>query len=92
MVAAAHWRGAVASVYCLPFVTASTTTGHFRLDRGDFLHNFISDCIDMGAFPILDTDLAAVLPVDYLSETIVALMTRNLDRGFQDYDFANTLH
>ncbi|KAF2176510.1 nonribosomal peptide synthetase 7 [Zopfia rhizophila CBS 207.26] len=89
MVAAARWRGARASVYRLPFVTASSTTGHFRLDRGDFLHNFISGCLELGAFPSVDTDLAAVLPVDYLSETIANLMTRDLDRGFRDYDFSN---
>src|SRR5262249_38344792 len=42
MVAAARWRGARASSYRLPFATASASTGHFRLDRGDFLHNFVS--------------------------------------------------
>ncbi|KAF1921340.1 nonribosomal peptide synthetase 7 [Ampelomyces quisqualis] len=89
MVAAARWRGAKASIYRLPFVTASSATGRFRLDRGDFLHNFISGCLDMGAFPILDADMAAVLPVDYVAETIVSLMTRDLSRGFKDYDFSN---
>lgn len=89
MVAAAHWRGARASVYRLPFVTASSTTGHFRLDRGDFLHNFISGCVEMGCFPSLDADLSAVLPIDYLCKTIVAAMTRDLGRIGQNYDFAN---
>ncbi len=49
MVAAARWRGAKASVYRIPFVTASTL-GHFRLDRGDFLHNMIVESIELGYF------------------------------------------
>ncbi|KAF2469221.1 nonribosomal peptide synthetase 7 [Lindgomyces ingoldianus] len=89
MVAAARWRGAKASVYRLPFVTASSATGHFRLDRGDFLHNLIAGSLEMDAFPSLDADLSAVLPIDYLCKTIVAVMTRDLHRVGQDYDFAN---
>ncbi|KAI0155272.1 polyketide synthase [Xylariaceae sp. FL1272] len=89
MIAAARWRGAKASVYRLPYVTASTTTGHFRRDRGDFLHNFITGCLELGAFPSLDADLSIVLPVDYLSGTIVAVMTKDLGRIGQDYDFVN---
>ncbi|KAH8658516.1 nonribosomal peptide synthetase 7 [Xylariales sp. PMI_506] len=97
MVAAARWRGARASVYRLPYVTAASNTGRFRLDRGDFLHNFLSGCLEMGAFPVLEdgngpaaVDMSAVLPVDYLSSTIVAIMTRDLDRVGRDYDFCNT--
>jgi thioester reductase-like protein len=89
MLAAARWRGARASVYRLPFVTASSETGHFRQDCGDFLHNFISGCRELGAFPELDADLSAVLPVDYLAKTIAAVMTRDLKRIGQDYDFVN---
>ncbi|KAI0121285.1 polyketide synthase [Xylariales sp. AK1849] len=90
LVAAARWRGARASVYRLPYVTASTTTGHFRLDRGDFLHNLIVGSLEMGAFPSLDVAMSAVLPIDYLSKTIVAVMTRDLQRVGRDYDFLNT--
>ncbi|KAI5918973.1 hypothetical protein F4810DRAFT_530343 [Camillea tinctor] len=90
LVAAARWRGARATVYRLPYVTASTSTGHFRLDRGDFLHNLIVGSLDIGAFPSLDADMSAVLPVDYLSQTIVAVMTRDLHRIGRDYDFLNT--
>nr|AQV04237.1 SwnK-like protein 1 [Slafractonia leguminicola] len=89
MVAAARWRGAKASVYRLPFVTASSTTGHFRLDRGDFLHSLISGCLEMGAFPLLDADMSAVLPIDYLCNTVVAAMTQDMDRIGHDYDFLN---
>lgn len=67
MVAAARWRGAKASIYRLPFVGASASSGHFRLDRGDFLHNLISGCIAMGSFPLLGSDIGGVLPVDYLA-------------------------
>ncbi|KAI0602189.1 hypothetical protein F4775DRAFT_227770 [Biscogniauxia sp. FL1348] len=90
LVAAARWRGARAAVYRLPYVTASTATGNFRLDRGDFLHNLIVGCLEMGAFPSLNADMSAVLPVDYLSNTIAAVMTRDLDRIGRDYDFLNT--
>ncbi|KAI8623497.1 hypothetical protein F5Y19DRAFT_458339 [Xylariaceae sp. FL1651] len=90
MVAAARWRGAVASIYRLPYVTASTATGHFRRDRGDFLHNLITGSLELGAFPSLDADLSAVLPVDYLSKTIAAVMTQDLHRMGRDYDFLNT--
>ena len=89
LVAAARWRGARAVVYRLPYVTASTTTGHFRLDRGDFLHNLIDGCLQMGAFPSLDADLSRVQPVDYLSKTIVAVMTQDFHRLGRDYDFLN---
>jgi thioester reductase-like protein len=90
LVAAARWRGAKASVYRLPYVTASTTTGHFRRDRGDFLHNLIVGSLEMGAFPSLDADLSAVLPVDYLAKTIVAVMTLDSHRIGPDYDYLNT--
>ncbi|KAI6717257.1 beta-ketoacyl synthase domain-containing protein [Diplocarpon mali] len=89
MVAAARWRGAKASVYRLPFVSASSVSGHFRLDRGDFLHNLISGSLELGLFPSLDTEMSAVLPIDYLSRTIVTAMTEDLHRIGQDYDFTN---
>ena len=87
MVSAARWRGAKASVYRVPFVTASATSGHFRLDRGDFLHNLIAGCIEMGSFPILNADLSVVLPVDYLSRTIASIMTDDRARIDHDFDF-----
>ncbi|GAA5086085.1 hypothetical protein GCM10023319_32690 [Nocardia iowensis] len=90
MVAAARWRGAKASVYRLPFVGASAGTGHFRLDRGDFLHNLIVGGIAMGSFPSLDADLSAVLPVDYLCQTIAEVVTNDPARTGHDYDFINS--
>ena len=90
MVAAARWRGARASVYRLPFVAASAGTGHFRRDRGDFLHNLVAGGLAMGSYPALEVDLAAVLPVDYLCRTIAAVMTRDLARIGRDYDFVNS--
>ncbi|MBB5939896.1 polyketide synthase [Streptomyces zagrosensis] len=89
MVAAARWRGAKASVYRLPFVAASTRTGHFRLDRGDFFHNLIVGGIAMGSFPSLNADLTAVLPVDYLCQSVAKAMTDDLARIGKDYDFVN---
>jgi amino acid adenylation domain-containing protein/thioester reductase-like protein len=90
LVAAARWRGARAAVYRLPYVTASTTTGHFRHDRGDFLHNFITGSLEMGAFPLIHADMSAVLPVDYLAKTIVAIMTLDFHRLGQDIDFLSS--
>ncbi|KAK4035095.1 hypothetical protein C8A01DRAFT_48655 [Parachaetomium inaequale] len=89
LLAAARWRGARASVYRLPYVTASAATGHFRHDRGDFLHSLVVGGLEIGAFPALDADLSAVLPVDYLAKTIVAVMTGDLDRLGRDWDFLN---
>ncbi|KAH6631353.1 hypothetical protein F5144DRAFT_647905 [Chaetomium tenue] len=90
LVAAARWRGARASVYRLPYVTASAETGNFRRDRGDFLHNLVMGCLEMGAFPALEADLSAVLPVDYLAKTIVdVMMTGGRDRLGRDWDFLN---
>jgi hypothetical protein len=43
----------------------------------------------MGAFPSLDADMSAVLPIDYLCKTIVAVMTQDVHRIGRDYDFAN---
>ena len=90
MVSAARWRGAKASIYRVPFVTASATSGHFRKDSGDFLHNLIAGCVEMGTFPSLDADLQVVLPVDYLSKTIVSAMLHDLSRIGHDYDFRRT--
>ncbi|VUC26092.1 unnamed protein product [Clonostachys rosea] len=86
MVSAARWRGASASVYRMPFVFASST-GHFRLDRGDFLHNLIAGSIQMGSFPIVNADLSTVLPVDYLCRSMVDIVTRDVSRIGQDFDF-----
>lgn len=90
LVVAARWRGARASIYRLPFVTASFTGGYFRRDQGDFLHNLIAGCLEMGAFPSVNAQLGAVLPVDYLSRTIGAIMLRQVEWTGRDYDFVNT--
>jgi thioester reductase-like protein len=89
MVAAARWRGAKAVVYRLPFVGPSSTSGHFRLDKGDFLHNLIAGCIGVGCFPSIDVGLGCVFPVDYLSKTIAQVMTRDFERIGKDYDIFN---
>ncbi|OGM45074.1 hypothetical protein ABOM_006616 [Aspergillus bombycis] len=89
MVAAARWRGAKASVYRVPFVTASAATGHFRLDRGDFLHNLIVGSLEMGAFPSLNANLSVVQPVDYLCKTIATLMVEDRSQIGHDFDFVN---
>lgn len=90
MVGAARWRGAQASIYRLPFITASAISGHFRLDRGDFLHNLITGSIELGSLPALDGDLSIVLPVDYVSKTIVSMSTDHVARIGQDFDFMNS--
>jgi|GEM_PF-170348 len=89
MVAAARWRGARASIYRLPFATASSGTGHFRLDRGDFLHNLIAGSMEIGRFPSLDFSLRYVLPIDYLAGVIGRLAAFDADSLGQDYDFLN---
>ncbi len=89
MVMAARWRGAKASIYRLPFVGASSSSGSFRLDQGDFLHNLIAGCIGLGSFPALNASLDGLLPVDYLAQSIARVMTQDLDRVGKDYDFAN---
>ncbi|OTA65813.1 polyketide synthase [Hypoxylon sp. EC38] len=89
MVSAARWRGATASVYRFPFITASAKTGHFRRDRGDFLHNLIAGSIQMSSFPSVDADLSAVLSVDYLCKIVANVMTRDLHLIGQDFDFVN---
>ncbi|MES2939249.1 MAG: amino acid adenylation domain-containing protein [Pseudomonadota bacterium] len=86
MVVAARWRGAVASIYRLPFVGASSA-GQFRRDAGDFLHNLIAGCVELGAFPSADAGLSGVLPVDYLGKSIAQVMTRDFDRIGRDWDF-----
>lgn len=89
MVAAARWRGARASVYRMPFITAAASTGHFRRDRGDFLHNLVAGSIEMGCFPSLGGNLSVVQPVDYLCKTVVAVMVEDQSRIGQDFDFVN---
>ena len=89
MIVAARFRGAKASSYRFPFVAASATNGRFRLDRGDFLNNLITGSLDLGAFPLIDADLSAVLPVDYLCNTIATIMTKDQQRVGEDYDFVN---
>ncbi|KAK2836988.1 Type I Modular PKS, partial [Arthroderma sp. PD_2] len=89
LIVAARFRGAKASSYRLPFVAASATNGHFRLDRGDFLNNLVTGSLDMGAFPSINADLSTVLPVDYLCNTIATVMTEDQQRVGEDYDFVN---
>ncbi|KID96318.1 polyketide synthase, partial [Metarhizium majus ARSEF 297] len=89
MVVAARFRGAKASSYRLPFVAASAASGHFRLDRGDFLNNLVAGSLDLGAFPLINADLSSVLPVDHLCGTIAAIMTEDRQRVGEDYDFVN---
>lgn len=89
MVVAARFRGAKTTSYRLPFVAASSTSGRFRLDRGDFLNNLITGSLDLGAFPSIDADLSTVLPVDYLCSTIATIMTEDQQRIGEDYDFIN---
>ena len=90
MVSAARWRGAKASVYRLPFITASTRSGHFRHDRGDFLHNLILGSIEMGSFPSINANLSAVLPVDYVCKTIFTTLINIPAQTNWDYDFVNS--
>jgi thioester reductase-like protein len=89
MVDAARWRGARASIYRLPYVSASSSTGHFRLDSGDFLHNLVAGCVALGSFPSIDADLCLVLPVDYLADSVVAAMVKDPWRIGQDFTFGN---
>ncbi|TGJ83472.1 hypothetical protein E0Z10_g5290 [Xylaria hypoxylon] len=89
MIMAARFRGAKTSSYRLPFVAASATNGHFRLDRGDFLNNLICGSLDLGAFPSINADLSTVLPVDYLCSTIATIMVEDQQRVGEDYDFVN---
>jgi hypothetical protein len=70
----------------MPFVFVSSTR-HFHLDRGDFLHNLIAGSIQMGSFPIVNADLSTVLPVDYLCRSMVDVVTRDVSRIGQDFDF-----
>ncbi|KAK8106744.1 hypothetical protein PG999_010103 [Apiospora kogelbergensis] len=65
MVAAARFRGAKASIYRLPFVTASAN-GCFRHDRGDFLHNLIVGSLEMGSFPRSTPDSRIGQDFDYI--------------------------
>lgn len=91
MVAAARWRGLKAFIYRLPLVSASSITGHFRHDRGDFLHNFIVSCLDMDLFPSVNANLASIIPIDHLSATIVSMISQEnpSEEHGQDFDFLN---
>jgi len=44
----------------------------------------------MGAFPLVHADMSAVLPVDYLAKTIVAIMTLDFHRLGRDFDFLSS--
>ncbi|KAF2762359.1 nonribosomal peptide synthetase 7 [Pseudovirgaria hyperparasitica] len=89
LMVAGRWRGAKVSIYRLPFVSASTATGHFRLDQKDFLHNLISGCLEMSMFPEIDADLSSIIPVDYVSRTVASIMMRDTHRIGQDFNFTN---
>ncbi|KAK0391532.1 hypothetical protein NLU13_1032 [Sarocladium strictum] len=89
MVAAARWRGASATIYRLPYVTASSATGRFRRDQGDFLHNLVAGCRQLRSFPHVEADLRSVLPVDYVADTVVSLIANDRSRQGRDYDFLN---
>src|SRR3569833_1863687 len=73
-VAAACWCGANAFIYRLPYVTASTTSGHFRHDRGDFLHNLIAGSLVLGVFFLLVLVLLVVLFVVFFVLCFVVVL------------------
>ncbi|KAK4459694.1 hypothetical protein QBC42DRAFT_311162 [Cladorrhinum samala] len=90
LVSSARWRGADATVYRLPYVTASTRTGAFRQDRGDFLHNLVVGGLQMGSFPLISAsaDMAIVLPVDYLADVVAGILLGDHgERAGRDWDF-----
>lgn len=90
LVSSARWRGADATVYRLPYVTASTLTGAFRQDRGDFLHNLVVGGLQMGSFPLISgsADMAIVLPVDYLAAVVAGILLGDHgERAGRDWDF-----
>lgn len=92
LVCSARWRGADATIYRLPYATASTATGAFRSDKGDFLHNLIGGgLLELNCFPTIlgDADMGIVLPVDYLAETVVAVMLGGQEGCGRDWDFRN---
>lgn len=75
------------SIYRLPYVTASASTGHFRQNRGDFLHNLISGGIGIGSFPSINAKLPVVMPIDYLTKIMATVGTQNLSQIGQVFDF-----
>ncbi len=89
LVSAAQWRGAKAAVYRLPFIGASVETGRFRADKGDFLHNLISGCVELGQFPDLGGDLRGIQPVDYIADVISSVAVDRTELIGASYDFAN---
>jgi hypothetical protein len=91
MIVAARFQGAGAFSYRLPFVAVSSTNGQFRHDQGHFLNQPITGSLDIKAFPSLDADLSAVLPVDYLSGVIADMITTKQQQAGEDYDFVNPL-
>ncbi|KAL2155257.1 hypothetical protein VTH82DRAFT_3933 [Thermothelomyces myriococcoides] len=53
-----------------------------------YMH-LISESLELGALPSLDADLSTELLVDYLSKTIVAVITEDFSRIGRDYYFVN---
>ena len=89
LVSAAQWRGAQAAIYRLPFIGACSETGRFRSDKGDFLHNLISGCVECGQFPDLGGDLRGIQPVNYIADVIATAIVDQPDLVGRHYDFAN---
>ncbi|KAK0610815.1 polyketide synthase [Immersiella caudata] len=88
---AARWRGAKTCVYRLPYITACSETGQYRRDRGDFLHSLIVGSLKLGAYPSLNADMSAVLPVDYLAKVISKIVTYDYEsRIGKEWDFQNS--
>lgn len=81
LVSGARWRGADATIYRLPYVSACSVSGAFRRDRGDFLHGLVVGGLELGMFPSfssdergVDADMEIVLSVDYLAGRVVGVM------------------
>ncbi|KAF5379552.1 hypothetical protein D9757_009279 [Collybiopsis confluens] len=77
------------AVHRLGFVLCHSETGIGN--RDDFMSRLVTDCINLGAYPLLPNQRKELLPVDYAVTAILAISssTRNLGRIFHitpDYE------
>jgi thioester reductase-like protein len=82
LVRSASERGLACSIYRLPLLSASGSTG--RANPDDLLSRFIRGCVEMRSAPDLDIDLDAC-PVDFATRAIVRLSGAPPRKGLSVY-------
>ncbi|MDM8568726.1 amino acid adenylation domain-containing protein, partial [Thiotrichales bacterium HSG1] len=81
-------RGLPVKIYRPPMITPHSKTGTFN--HGDVFSSILKGCIQLGKIPILESVILNMVPVNYVSDTIVKLsLQQHQNKDFNLINHAN---